>query len=166
MMARYGPWPTISEVHPIHSASFLWREICAHAPDVFPYTRWLVGDGHSISIIHDLWIGDLPFSRWPTFINIKVTDSIRVANLLRANNGVGVWNRAVVSHFREQLREWVLSLATPIFSNLDVRVWRYSCTPRVVTADLYQIYRRESFRHREVRWVWRIEVHPRVSLFL
>lgn len=32
--------------------------------------------------------------------------------------------------------------------------------------DLYNLYKREQARHLDGAWIWRLGVHPRVSLFV
>ena len=77
MRARYGIWTVDGEIHPSQDASFLWRKICAYAPKVISQTRWLVDDNQSVRLLCDQWVNDLRLSRWPTFINHEVMDSMR-----------------------------------------------------------------------------------------
>ena len=79
-----------------------------------------MGDGHSVSILYDLYIGDLLLSRWPTFISSEVIDSMRIIDLLLADGRR--WNWIAVSCLSGvQLGEWVSSLAIFIYSKLDIR---------------------------------------------
>lgn len=57
-----------------------------------PQIRWIIGD---INFILDSWIADLPLSRWPIFISIEISDSIRISNLLLPDSRG--WNPTTVT---------------------------------------------------------------------
>ena len=99
------------------------------------------------------------------FASSEVLDSMKVVDIHRADGKA--WDLQTVSHlFSEKLRERVLSFETLIYSSLNIEVCSHSCTLRVVTASLYRFYRRKTTGHRDIRWIWKIGEHLRVSLFL
>lgn len=165
MRSRYAPWLLSDEIQASPSSSLLWEEICAQVSDVIFQTRWLLRDGRSVNLLLDPWIADLPLSQWLTFINSEVVDSMRICDLFHPNGKC--WDPMAVAHlFREQLGEHVLSMVITIHRSQDAGVQRSSYTPRVAMADLHRWYWREPRRHLDVKWIWRIGVHSRMSLVL
>ena len=55
-------WSTSGMIQVSQSASSLWKEIYMRAPDVIPQTRWVVGDGRSVSILFDSLVADMPLA--------------------------------------------------------------------------------------------------------
>ena len=55
------------------------------ALDVIPQTRWMIEDGHTISVLHDTWIIDIPLSRWSTFVSAEVSNLMKVCDLFLAD---------------------------------------------------------------------------------
>lgn len=113
----------------------------------------------------DLWLVDLALNRWPTFISTDISDSFLISDLLLLDGRA--WNPVVVTCiFGDVLGTRVLSIALLVHTNHDVRVWRSSCIPRVVMSDLYHLYHKEPPRSLDVGWIWRMGIHPRVSMFI
>lgn len=165
MRARYGNWPVVGEIRTSRRSSVMWKEICTRAPEVIPQTRWMIGDGRSVSVLYDTWIVDIPLSRWPTYVSSEVPDQMRVSDLL-LTDGTG-WDPTIVMHlFGTQLGRSVLSTALPCYRCSDIRVWRSSTVARPIAADLYHLYQPESNRKMDGGWIWKLGVHPRVSLFI
>ena len=44
--------------------------------------RWLINDGHSMEVIQDAWISNIPLSRWSILVSSEVEDHMRVSNLI------------------------------------------------------------------------------------
>ena len=77
------------------------------------------------------------------------------------------WNEQLVTcFFGGQLVERIIAQTISIAGSLDVRVWWSSCTSRMVTRDLYDLYREESVGRLNGAWIWRLDARPRVCLFI
>lgn len=75
--------------------------------------------------------------------------------------------RCIVTRlFGALLAERVLSHPISFLEGPDIKVWRSSCTLKMVGKDLYNLYREESSRRLDGWWIWRFQVYPRVSLFI
>lgn len=80
-------------------------------------------------------MADLPLSRWPTFISTDIDDQACVWLVLNTREGLGhseggsaLW--------------WSISWESFIFAKgPDVRRWRSSCSPRLVTRELWHLQR-------------------------
>lgn len=67
--------------------------------------------------------------------------------------------------FGQELAKRMLSIAIPIHS-ADMRMWRSSCGQRIGAGDLYAMYFKPPTRRLDATWIWRLPVHPWVSLFI
>lgn len=77
------------------------------------------------------------------------------------------WNtQRVLQLFGVVLANRVLSLAIPITQDPNIRTWQSSCRLILVTRELYDIYKEEPMRSMDGSWIWRLKIHPRISLFL
>ncbi|KAK8963574.1 hypothetical protein KSP40_PGU001494 [Platanthera guangdongensis] len=56
---------------PNQNHSKIWKCICLGSKILGWQSCCMVGDGRRISTLEDVWIGELPLYRWPTFINIS-----------------------------------------------------------------------------------------------
>lgn len=73
----------------------------------------------------------------------------------------------MVTHpFGAHLAERVLSKLIPFLEGPNVGVWCSSCTSKVMGKDLHDLYKEESSRRLDGRWIWRLRVHLKVSLFI
>lgn len=77
--------------------------------------------------------------RWSTFISMDISDSFSISDLLLTDSRQ--WNPLMMTHiFYDILGARVLSIALPVHSSSDVRVWRSSYSPRAVMSDFYLLY--------------------------
>ena len=51
--------------------------------------KWLVDDGQSVNLLWDLWIIEIPLSKWPTFVNMEAVESMCVHDLFWPGGGGG-----------------------------------------------------------------------------
>ena len=80
-----------------------------------------MGYDRFVNILLDLWIAELPSSWWPTFINMKVGDSMRVYDQLIQRGRA--WDMGAAAQlFSDHLVERVLSLSILAHCTQDVRV--------------------------------------------
>lgn len=110
-------------------------------------------------------MADLLLNRWPTFISSEVSDFVMISDILLPDSRG--WNLVIVTQvFENILGMHVLFIVSSIHASQDVRVWRSSCTSRVVILDLYHLYREETLKSLDGGWIWRTGIHMRISHFL
>ena len=62
-----------------------------------------------IDILRDLWIAELPLSRWPTFMNMEIMEVSHVCDLFQPRGYR--WNIGIVTNlFGTKLAKRVLSI--------------------------------------------------------
>lgn len=60
MRTKYGLWSRGVDICAPESSFISWKEICASALEVLNCTKWFIGDGHSIDVLTNAWLSDLP----------------------------------------------------------------------------------------------------------
>ncbi|KAK8926487.1 hypothetical protein KSP39_PZI018924 [Platanthera zijinensis] len=104
------------------SNSKIWKCKCLGREIVEKHSFWMVCNGTTISTLEDNWIGILPLSKWPTFLNISAMPAhvaglldpdflnisampAHVAGLLHPDFG---WSAQLVSGFSSSLVDQIL----------------------------------------------------------
>lgn len=131
------------------------------------FTPHQMGSGgwSTISFMSDPWIADMLFSRKPTFIDVDISDSLSIPDLLLMDGSQ--WNPIVVTRvFSDVMRARVLSIPLPIYACTNIRVWRTFSIPRAAKFDLRFLFSYIPQWSLDIAWILRISIYPRVSLFL
>lgn len=81
----------------------------------------MIGDEHTVDFFHDLWISNLSFSKWPTFISMKIGKIVRILELLH-NRRCRWCDDQVARFFGPDLANRVLSIIVPTHDAQDMRV--------------------------------------------
>ena len=92
-----------------------------------------------VDLMHDPWIANLLLSRWLIFVSTKLGDLMWVCDL-----------------FQSKGRGWSVELVIRLFGDQ----WHKGGWPRQF------LFRGETARRLKTAWIWRLEIHPRVSLFV
>lgn len=96
---------------------------------------------------------------------MEIRESLSISYLL--HSGSRGWRVDYVARlFGPNLIGRVLSIMVPTHDAYDVRVWRSCCVQWVRVRDLYAMFCDIFVQRLDATWIWRMGVHPRVSLFL
>ncbi|XP_038986510.1 uncharacterized protein LOC120112008 [Phoenix dactylifera] len=163
MRAKYGA--LVPGVRAARHHSLVWREMCARAGVVLSKIRWAIGDGRSIDVLEDCWVTAVPISRMPTMVDSVRLTGQRVSDLLDPDEGG--WREGLLREvFGVQLAEMILGLPVPFQGESDRLVGAPSGRSQVRARDLHALFSREPARRIEGGWIWRMQIHPRVALFI
>ena len=87
-----------------------------------------------MEVTQDVWISDVPLSRWPTLISIEVDGHMRVFGLVIVD-GSSRRREEITRLFGGPLAKRILTIPIPVHPTQDATVWGCSCCLRVSLRD-------------------------------
>ncbi|KAK8946457.1 hypothetical protein KSP39_PZI006359 [Platanthera zijinensis] len=62
--------------------SFILRLLMDGMSALQPLLRWRIGEGHTVDVLSDAWIFEVPLARWPTLANYQALEGLSVVELM------------------------------------------------------------------------------------
>lgn len=175
LKAKYFPRHNILEAGLGFQPSYLWRSLLAAKPIVEDGLAWRIGDGRSVKIASDRWIG-LDHPARPMQIIDEDWREEYVGRLI--DTETGRWNRNLVQQvFNTTDAKQILSIPIGSSQQEDRRVWRFtkhgfftvkSAYHRAVQimSNIHDDRASGSSIPKEWKKIWHIHAIPRVRMFI
>jgi hypothetical protein len=150
-----------------HNPSYVWRSIWSTKALIREGSRWCIGDGSSISICAENWLGD--GTQIPQFTNdATILSHMRVSNLLHETSKS--WNIPLIQNlFQDHIAIKILN--TSLFTSVceDRRIWKVEKNGDYSVRSAYRFciidfIDTSSFRAAG-SWnlIWRIKAPPKIK---
>ncbi|KAG0450582.1 hypothetical protein HPP92_026856, partial [Vanilla planifolia] len=153
------------------NASPVCKMVLGAMPEAISLFVWRIGDGRTTRFLEDNWLGVLPLSCWPTFINVHTYWPASVAECLLPD---GNWNWDLISAWADgELQDRISHLSRALRSSQDVLLLSLTEKPRAASGKIYSSIvcnaRKGGNGSRpleEFRGIWKLRVTPRVRVFM
>ncbi|KAG0492954.1 hypothetical protein HPP92_006352 [Vanilla planifolia] len=153
------------------NASPVCKMVLGAMPEAISLFVWRIGDGRTMRFLEDNWLGVLPLSCWPTFINMNTHWLAKVAECLLPGRN---WNWDVISAWADgELQDRISHLPRALRSSQDVLLLSLTEKPRAASGQIYSSIvcnaRKGGNGSRsleEFRGIWKLKVTPRVCVFM
>ncbi|KAG0449814.1 hypothetical protein HPP92_027261 [Vanilla planifolia] len=140
-------------------------------PEAISLFVWRIGDGRTTRFLEDNWLGVIPLSCWPTFINMNTHWSDNVAECLLPD---GNWNWDVINAWADgELQDHITHLSRALRSSHDVLLLSLTEKPRAASGQIYSSIVCNAWKGgngsrslEEFRGIWKLKVTPRVRVFM
>lgn len=171
LRARYFPSSSLWETGVGFNPSYAWRSSWGSRQDLERGVRWRVGDGKTIKLWHDAWIGGEGTRK--LICPIRVLDSEVTVDAL-IDTVHNSWREEVISEVLLPVdKDRILQIPLSTSGAIDERVWTGSNDGVFRVRDMYAMTLREQFEVSssngcDLIWqqVWGLNVHPKAKLFL
>ncbi|KAF5201766.1 RNA-directed DNA polymerase (reverse transcriptase)-related family protein, partial [Thalictrum thalictroides] len=139
-----------------HKSTLTWGGIKWALQEMKPYIGWIVGDGTSIDLWRDSWVGQAISDRvqfdWVGF-RARLSDIITD----------GQWSiPAPLANIFSNLGIQLIDVPPP-FDGQDTRIWKPSSDGSFSVKVAFDNIRKKAPKCRWHNWVWAKHIHPRVG---
>lgn len=158
IQAKYGRkvWDTDAN----RTDSVTWRIIKDGATSLKKIIKWNIGNGESVNVLDQNWIGDIPLNDWPTFADTAGLTGRTVQDLRTQNQS---WNMTVLrNHFGQPLIDRIMAIQAHEAQE-DAPVLLQARSGRTITALAFE----KLFHNYSTKppWIKPLQLHPRERFF-
>ncbi|KAK4477283.1 hypothetical protein RD792_016497 [Penstemon davidsonii] len=146
--------------------SFTWKGVVRSLKEVERCIRWRIGDGSTISVWRDLWVGKEPLAK---ALEGEIHEEDLNLNVAQIINEHGLWDRrnlrtVVPDSTWDMIRDMPLPLE---LNRVDKRIWSGTSNGGFSCKSAYGCLNRTETNSMESwDWLWRIKCPERIRFFL
>lgn len=148
-----------------NSASHIWREFFKCKDILSQNTKWVVGDGRTISIWNDIWCGKYKISDLTNLSSASIAN-MKVKDIISANN---LWDTTVIDHIiPPHCKMDIMNTPLPVCSTLeDSPSWMGTSSGKFSIKSCYDIIVNGDEPDEENwLWLWKLKIPLKLILFL
>uniref|UniRef100_A0A803QIF3 Reverse transcriptase zinc-binding domain-containing protein n=1 Tax=Cannabis sativa TaxID=3483 RepID=A0A803QIF3_CANSA len=166
--ARYFPNGTFFSAELGNNPSFVWRSLLEAQDLVRKGTRWCVGSGEDINVLHEPWLPceEQPFieSTHPGLLGSKVCNLMEV--------GGGSWDKEILDDlFEERDKKLILDIPLHSTQGRDKLHWIHETSGFYSVKSAYKLLQKVQGRWQQLEdeqtkfWTkfWRLKIPPKVK---
>lgn len=168
---KYFPRTSMLEAGTRYKPSYLWQSLLASKNVVKEGMRWRIGDGKSVNIQQDRWVGVEDVQK-PTMAEHIAPCDDRVDTLIDAQTGK--WNEELIQqNFHADTAKQILTMPLRNRKPPDLRIWKFTkhgffsvrTAYHIAVSKISHVHeKRPSCSETPKEWkkIWKINVIPRV----